>query len=335
MKTFIRSPRIGLLILLAAVPVCALASLAVGAAGIPLPVLIRNLSHSVLSVEHEILFRIRLPRIVLAIAAGGALSVSGVLLQGLFRNPLVAPYTLGISGGAALGVALAIVLGLANTFAFSLPIAGFTGALCVMGIIYGLNAARRIKDVQGMLLIGVMISFMATSLFMLVMAMSRSEDLHGIVFWIMGSLDEPDIRLVYGLAVVSLIGLGAAYLFIRELNAMALGEQDAHHLGIDVHKARKRLFLLASILTGITVAVTGVIGFVGLVVPHFVRLFFGSDHRYVLAGAYMGGAVFLLACDALARTIISPLEMPIGVITGLVGGALFISALARKRLGVG
>jgi len=328
------SRNIGLIVLLVAIPPAVLGALSVGAAGIPLKQLLAQFVSGGGTVEHTILFRLRLPRSVLALAAGGALSLSGVLLQGLFRNPLVAPYTLGISGGAALGVALSIVTGLATALSLALPVAGFTGALLVVALIYGLNASRRIRDVQGMLLMGVMISFMASSLFMLVTALSRSEDLNGIIFWIMGSLDEPHLWLVYGLAVISVLGLGVSYLFVRELNAMALGEQDAHHLGVDVDRARTRLFLLASLLTGVTVSVTGVIGFVGLVVPHFIRMVFGGDHRYVLAASFMGGALFLLACDVIARLIIAPLELPIGVITGLVGGALFVTALVQKRRGI-
>jgi iron complex transport system permease protein len=199
-----------------------------------------------------------------------------------------------------------------------------------MGLIYLLSVSRRLKSMETMLLLGVMISFMASSLFMLLMALSRAEDLHGIIFWIMGSLDEPNTRLVHTLLLTSLLGLITAYAFTPSLNALALGQQDAYHLGVNVDRTRKRLFLLASLLTGVTVSVTGIIGFVGLVVPHFVRLFFGADHRIVLPASFLAGSLFLLVCDILSRVIIAPLELPIGVITGLVGGGLFIYAMMTR-----
>ena len=316
--------RTGLSLLALGVAAAALLSLTVGAAGIPLEKLFRAIASAQASMERTILLRIRLPRVVLALGAGGALSLAGVILQGLFRNPLVEPYTLGVSGGSALGVALAIVLGLHRTASYVLPVAGFAGALAVMLLVSGLGASRRLRGVESMLLMGVMISFIASSLFMLLMALSKAEDLHGIVYWTLGSLDEPDRLLVFLLLGVSLAGLIYAWGFSSRLNAMALGQEDAHHLGVDVARTRQRLFLAASLLTGVAVAVTGIIGFVGLVVPHFVRRILGGDHRVVLPAAYLAGGLFLLLSDTAARVVIAPLELPIGVVTGLVGGGLFV-----------
>ncbi len=285
------------------------------------------------SVSYSIIFDLRLPRILLGFAVGGALSLSGVMLQGLFRNPLVEPYTLGISGGAALGVSLNIALHLyRGSGVLSLPISGFIGALAVILLLYSLSTKQGILKMQGLLLTGVMISFISSSLIMLIMAVSRREDLHSIIFWIMGSLGEVSWPFVELMGVVSIAGLFLSYLFATDLNALSLGEEEALHLGVNVERSKKFLFILASLLTGLCVSSVGIIGFVGLVVPHFVRIIMGHDHRILLASSFLCGAIFLVLCDTLARTIISPLELPVGVITGIVGGLLFIYALTKREV---
>lgn len=285
------------------------------------------------SASYNILLNIRLPRILLGFAVGGALSIAGVILQGMFRNPLVEPYTLGISGGAALGVCISIALHLNRTIGLiSVPIAGFLGAGGVIVFVYFLSMHKGVLKMQGLLLSGVMVSFICSSLFMLIMALMRIEDLHGIIFWTMGSLEQPSWFLIKSMIVLSLAGLSGAYIFCKDLNAFALGQEQAHNLGVNVSRTKKMLFVLTSLLTGCSVAVAGVIGFVGLVIPHFVRLFVGSDHRILLICSYLAGGIFLISSDAIARTIISPLELPVGVITGIVGGTLFIYALNRKRV---
>jgi len=284
------------------------------------------------TIEYSILFDIRLPRILLGLAIGGALSIAGVILQGMFRNPLVEPYTLGISGGAALFVSLNISLGLNQRFGLiSLPASGFLGAIMVILFVYALSVKKGMLKIQGLLLTGVMISFISSSLIMLIMAVSRTEDLHGIVFWIMGSLEEPELLLIKLMLFVSILGLIVSYLFCFDLNAFLLGEEEALHLGINVERTKKLLFILASILTGFSVSIAGIIGFVGLLVPHLMRMIVGSDHRILLVSAFLCGAGFLILCDTLARTVIAPLELPVGVITGIVGGGLFIYALAKKQ----
>ena len=281
--------------------------------------------------EYNIFFQIRLPRIILGLAIGGALSLAGVILQGLFRNPLVEPYTMGISGGAALGVSLAIVLKLCRSVGLlALPFAGFLGSALVIMLIYFINIRKKTLKIQGLLLTGVMISFVSSSLIMLVMAVSRAEDLHGIVFWILGSLEEPSWFLIKLMLFISLAGLVLSYIFWKDLNALRLGEEEAAHLGINTQSVKKMLFILASLLTGCAVSIGGMIGFVGLIVPHLVRMFIGSDHRVLLAGSFLCGAGFLIFCDTLARMIIAPSELPVGVITGILGGTFFIYALTRR-----
>jgi len=285
------------------------------------------------SMEYTILSQIRLPRVLLGIAVGGSLSLSGVLLQGVYRNPLVEPYTLGISGGASLGVAFVIVFGLHQLFgSFVLPLAGFAGAFLIIFLVYTISSRSGRINIQSMLLTGVMISFIASSSMMLLMAITSAENLHGIIFWIMGSLDEPDMSLIYITLILAIASLVASYLFVQPLNALRLGEEKAKHLGINTDTTIKLLFLLASLLAGVCVAVAGVIGFVGLIIPHLMRLLVGSDYRILLVSSFLSGSVFLVLSDIIARTIISPNELPIGVITGIVGGIVFLLMMSRSSL---
>ncbi len=283
-------------------------------------------------VEYVVLTQIRLPRIILAIAAGGGLSLSGAILQGIYRNPLVEPFTLGISGGAALGVALAIVFTLPAVFgAFALPVAGFAGALLAIVFVYVLGARFGQVNVNNMLLIGVMVSFVSSSLMMLMMSLATARSLHSIIFWMMGSLDEPNTMLIRLTLVVSVTSLVIAGFFSRSLNALRLGEANAWHLGVNTGLTIRVMFILASLVAGVCVASTGVIGFVGLVIPHLVRVLAGSDYRMLLPASFLGGGIFLIICDAIARTIIAPNELPIGVITGIAGGIVFIVFLSRSK----
>lgn len=281
--------------------------------------------------DYMVLTKIRLPRLLLGIAVGGGLSLSGAILQGIYRNPLVEPYTLGISGGAALGVAIAIVFGLHATFgSMVLPLFGFFGAIAILFLVYFLGARKQKLNINNMLLIGVMVSFVSSSAMMFLMSITTSDNIHSIVFWIMGSLNESNSALVKVALFTSLSGLVTAYLLAQPLNALRLGESKAKHLGINTNVAVKILFVVASLLTGIAVSVAGVIGFVGLVIPHLIRLIIGNDYRVLLLGSFLGGATFLIFCDTLARTVIAPVELPIGVITGFIGGIVFIVVLSRS-----
>jgi len=320
----------GLLILLIA---SVLLSLSVGEMKLGLTDMLRILLHGNNSLEYTILSQIRFPRVLLGIAVGGALSLSGILLQGVYRNPLVEPYTLGISGGASLGVAFVIVFGLHQIIgSFILPLAGFTGAFLIIFLVYTISARKGRINIQSMLLTGVMISFIASSSMMLLMSTTSSENLHGIVFWIMGSLDEPDMSLIYLTLTMSLASLFGSYFFVQPLNALRLGEEKAKHLGINTDTTIKLLFLLASLLAGVCVAVAGVIGFVGLIIPHLMRMIVGSDYRILLVSSFLSGSIFLVLSDVIARTIISPNELPIGVITGIVGGIIFLLMMSRSSL---
>jgi len=292
----------------------------------------RLLNGQIDSVEATIIQKIRWPRVVLGFAVGGALSLSGTILQGIYRNPLVEPYTLGISGGAALGVSIAIVFGLEKFLGlWVLPLMGFGGALVIILLVYALGQRRHRMNTQGMLLVGVMISFIASSAMMLLMSITTTENLQSIFFWTMGSLDSTQEVLIKLVFFSSIAGLLLSYLFVQPLNALRIGEEKARHLGINTDLAIRLLFIISSLLTGVCVAVVGVIGFVGLIIPHLVRLLVGGDFRILLLTSFLGGGVFLLLSDILARNIIAPNELPIGVITGIIGGTSFIIMLHRNK----
>jgi iron complex transport system permease protein len=284
------------------------------------------------SLEYMLVSQVRMPRILLGVAVGGALSLAGVILQGIYRNPLVEPFTLGISGGASLGVALTIVLGLHVTLGgVMLPLSGFIGAFLMVFLVYVLGSGRGKVNVNKMLLIGVMISFVASSAMMFLMSVSSPDSLHSIIFWTMGSLDEPNTGLIRITLAVTLIVLVASYFFVQPLNALRLGEEKAYHLGINTNVAVRVLFILASLLAGVSVSVAGVIGFVGLIIPHLLRLFLGTDYRILLVSSFLLGGSFLVLSDVMARTIIAPNELPIGVITGIIGGMVFILMMSRRK----
>lgn len=320
------------IVLIAALILVVLYSLSAGELSIPIGKIPSILWNKAPSMEHLILVKIRLPRILLGIAVGGSLSLAGVILQGIFRNPLVEPYTLGISGGAALGVALAIVSAIQLKFGYSiLPISGFAGALISIVLVYSLSVKQGKLVTNKMVLVGVMVSYLASAAMMFLLATCTSENVHGIIFWIMGSLDETDTALTNLSLIVAICGLLISYLFIQPLNALRMGEADARHLGINTNTAIKCLFVLASLLTGMSVAVAGIIGFVGLIIPQFLRYVAGSDFRFLLVAAFITGGIFLVFCDTLARTIIAPNELPIGVITGILGGTAFLIALVQNN----
>lgn len=283
------------------------------------------------SLEYTVLAKIRIPRLILAISVGGALSLSGAILQGIYRNPLVEPYTLGISGGAALGIAVAIVFGFQTFSYLVLPVFGFGGAIVTLFLVYFLSIRKGGLSINSMLLIGVMVSFVASSAMMFLMSITTTDNIQRIVFWVMGSLEQTNVLLIRIAFYTAISGLILTYFFAQPLNALRLGEVKAKHLGINTNIAIKLLFFVASLLTGVAVSVAGVIGFVGLVIPHLVRLIIGNDYRIIIGSSFLGGAIFLILSDTLARTIISPNELPIGVITGFVGGLVFIVVLSRSK----
>lgn len=278
--------------------------------------------------EAAIIFNIRIPRLITAFLVGGALSLAGLIFQGMFRNPLVEPYTLGVSGGAALAVSIGIICGI--SWHYGLPVLGITGALISIFFVYVIGSKWRGVAMTPLLLTGVMFSFISSALIMLIMSISRAEEVHGIIFWIMGSLEETRPLFLKLVSVIIPFGLILSFFKAWDLNALAAGEEEAAHLGINIKKTKKQLFLLSSFLTGISVSVSGIIGFVGLVVPHAMRMFVGTDHRILIPTSFLCGGIFLTLCDTIARTVIAPVELPVGVITGIIGGGIFIYLLTKK-----
>ncbi len=322
----------GIYVLLLLVGVTGAVLLSLGMGEIPIRIgdLPRILSDKE-SMEYGVLAYIRVPRTLLGLAIGGSLSLAGAILQGIYRNPLVEPYTLGISGGASLGVTFAIVAGLHLLNILFLPLAGFIGAFATIFLVYTLSLGRGGLSVNRMLLIGVMISFISSSLMMFLMSVTSTDNIHGIVFWIMGSLNESNSTMITVMIALSMFCLIVSYLFVMPLNALRLGEEKARHLGFNANSVIRILFIVTSLLTGACIAVAGIIGFVGLVIPHIVRLWVGTDYRILLISSFLSGSIFLILCDVMARTIISPNELPIGVITGIVGGVAFIILLSNAR----
>lgn len=277
------------------------------------------------SIQKTILLRIRIPRILLGIGAGSSLALAGVLVQGLFRNPLVEPYTLGISGGAILGVALAVCFGWVS--AYAMPVFAFLGTAIVSLIVWFSSVRATRLATTRILLTGVMISFISSAAINMIYSVIDSEELHTIAFWTLGSLEQDAGIMVYILPTVSFLMLLITLFKSRTLNALAFGEEEAAHLGVNVTLMRFFILVSASILTALSVSLVGVIGFVGLIVPHIMRLFLGRDHFLLIPSAWMGGAAFLLGSDIIARTIADPIIIPVGAITGLVGGIVFIILL--------
>lgn len=279
-----------------------------------------------------ILLQVRLPRVLLAGLVGAALSAGGVAFQALLRNPLAEPYILGVSGGAAFGAMLAIALG-AEGFRWglsSIPLFAFLGALLSLGILYSLARTQGRLLTHTLLLVGVILNSFFSAGMMFFTSLTDSTRMHSLVLWLMGSLGSLPYRVLAPVALYITLGLGALWLVARELNLLSLGEETAQQLGVKVERLKRVVLLAASLLTGAAVSLAGLIAFVGLIVPHVVRLIFGPDHRLLLPVAALLGAIFLMAADTLARTLIAPTEVPVGVITALGGGPFFIWLLRQQ-----
>ncbi len=279
------------------------------------------------SMEMAILRHIRLPRSLTALCIGGMLSMSGCILQGLFKNPLVEPYTLGISGGASLGVAVAVVSGYAG-FLGTGGLA-FAGALAVsvLLLLYG----RSRNGIGNLLLTGIMTGILCSSGTTLLMSLSSPEDMSRILYWTMGSIENNDMGRGLLLCLFALAGLTAGVLLSQQINLLAAGSRSARLMGVNTAVLVPVLLILTSLLTAVCTAQAGIIGFVGLVVPHILRRIASTDYRLLVPLSFIGGGIFLLACDLIARSIISPSQLPIGVVSGILGGSVFIYLLLHKK----
>jgi iron complex transport system permease protein len=281
--------------------------------------------------ERAIILSLRVPRALLAGLVGAGLSVSGAIFQALLRNPLADPYILGVSSGAAVGAIVAILMGL-STLSIGLPLASFIGALLTIVIVFNFGRQDGKIHPNTLLLAGVIIGSFLSALIMFFISISQKEDLHTIVFWLMGDFSFSNPHAILMIFPYILFGFILLYPRARQLNLILSGEESALQMGVDVERLKLLCYLLASLITAASVSVCGLIGFVGLIVPHSVRLIFGPDHRLLLPSAALIGASFLIASDTFARTLLAPTELPVGVITAAFGGPFFIYLLRTRKV---
>lgn len=314
-----------------ALVVVALGSMMVGSTPISLPELWRALtapSDPSTEMHRTILLNIRLPRVLLALIVGAGLSVAGAALQALLRNPLAEPYILGISSGGTVGALIAMMAGIGAAH-FTTPLFSFIGSGLVMLLVFALGHRRGTLDTNALLLSGVMVGAFFSSIVLLFTALVN-QDLRSTFLWLIGNLSSADIESFWVVGPLIILASLALSMQARHFNLISTGDETAMHLGVEVDKVKRVSYLLASFITGLAVSVSGVVGFVGLVVPHACRLMFGPDHRLLLPASFLAGATYLVACDLLSRVVLAPSEVPVGVVTAVVGAPIFIYLLKKN-----
>jgi len=337
------SASLAILVLIAVLAVTAIVALTLGAAGIPLSRLPAALgmsgeSTAMTARDQLVLWSIRVPRIAAAAMIGGLLAAAGAIMQGLFRNPLAEPALVGVSSGGALAAASAIVFTdsrFGETLRFLqgelLPLAAFAGSLATTAILYGISSRSGRTSIAIFLLAGVAITAIANAGIGLLVFVADDRQLRDITFWMLGSMSGVTWTKAAVLAPVLVIGLGACTFIARGLDLLVLGEADAFHGGVDVERLKRISIVMVSAMTGVAVSISGVIGFVGIVVPHLLRLVIGPAHRLLLPASVLLGAILMVGADTLARTIVAPAEMPIGILTAAAGAPVFLFILLRQR----
>jgi iron complex transport system permease protein len=275
-----------------------------------------------------VVFGLRLPRIALGILVGAALSTAGAGFQALLRNPLADPYVLGVSSGAALGAIVSLIV-LPFTPG-AVQVAAFAGAAITIAAVYFLGRRGKQLDSATLLLAGIVTASFLSAVIMFLMTILSSRDLRGMAFWLMGDLSSApavDLRWLY---LVLIVAAGSIYTTSSDLNLILTGEQEASHLGVNVKRVKLVVYMGASLLTGLAVSVSGAIGYVGLLVPHVMRMLFGTDYRLLIPASAIGGAIIVVAADLLARTIVAPTELPVGAMTAIAGAPVFIYLMRRR-----
>jgi iron complex transport system permease protein len=293
----------------------------------------KAIDDEVSDLARTILLQVRLPRIVLSFLIGCSLASVGVALQALLRNPLADPYVLGVSSGAALGAAVGVLFGAGTTFLAetALPACGFVGALSALVIIYRMAKSYERLPIHSLLLAGVILNAIFSALIMFITSILEPNRSYGMMAWLMGTLTAPTYGGLVSLVIYLSIGLFLLFSQMRVMNVLALGEEPARSLGVDTEQAKRVIFVLTALVTGAVVSVSGMIGFIGMVVPHAVRLVIGADHRLLLPASALVGGAFLMGADTVARTLISPTEIPVGIITALAGGPFFVYLLLWRK----
>jgi len=276
----------------------------------------------------SIVFAVRLPRIALGILVGASLSAAGAGFQALLRNPLADPYVLGVSSGAALGAIVSLIA--TPHVPGAIQLAAFAGAAVTIAAVYFLGRRGGQLDSATLLLAGIVaVSFLSAAI-MFLMTMLPGRELRGMAFWLMGDLQSPPSINSRWLYLLLVIGVGSIYTTSSDLNLILTGEQEARHLGVNVSRVKLVVYVAASLLTGLAVSVSGAIGYVGLLVPHLMRMMFGSDYRVLIPASALGGAILIVFADMLARTVVAPTELPVGAMTALVGAPVFIYLMRRR-----
>lgn len=312
--------------LLAAVAL--VAAIAVGPAGYSAGQVVAALTGRADPVTVAVVRDLRVPRALLAFLVGGSLAVTGAALQALVRNPLADPYLLGLSGGAGLGAVVAIALHLGG--AWALPASAFLGALVAVALVYRLALVTgSVLDARVLLLGGVVVGAFAASLMAAIMVVSPAAELRNALLWLLGGFEGASWRTLTIFGAYAVLPLAGLYLASRPLDLLTLGEEPAQYLGADVERVKRMVYVASSLLTAAAVAVAGIIGFVGLVVPHAIRLLGAHLHRRLLPAAFLLGGALLVAADALARTVLAPVELPVGVVTAVVGVPVFVVLVRR------
>ncbi|MDP2831647.1 MAG: iron ABC transporter permease [Candidatus Omnitrophota bacterium] len=309
-----------LLILLLLLGAAVILGLLKGAVNIP--------AANLLLKDNQAIFSLRLLRILAAILLGSGLAVSGIALQAILRNPLAEPYLLGTSSGAGLAAVGAVILGVSRIY---MPLAAFLGAVVSIIIVYNLARERGIIADKSLILSGVIISVAFSSLIVFLVSLFGNEAMHEMNWWLWGSLQVYDYKLLLLVAFPVILGICVIYLFAQDLNAISLGEEEAIHLGIDVQNIKKILILITALITASLICICGIIGFVGLIVPHMMRLIVGPNHKLLIPTTCLAASVFIILCDLLSRTLFSPIEIPIGVITAIIGAPVFIILLKKGK----
>ncbi|MBU1998805.1 MAG: iron ABC transporter permease [Candidatus Omnitrophota bacterium] len=280
-------------------------------------------------IENRPILYLRIFRIITAIVAGCGLSVAGIVLQAILKNSLAEPYILGASSGAGLGAVILMVLGVSSIY---IPGGAFLGAVLSIILVYNLARQHNKINEQALILSGVIVSVALSAVIVFLISVSSKDTLHSITWWLWGSLQVYDYKLLILVSVVVFTGVLISYLFAQDLNAISIGDEEALHLGIDVEKVKKFLILVTALITAGLVSICGIIGFVGLIIPHIMRLVVGPNHKVLIPASLLSSAIFMVGCDILSRTIARPLEIPIGVITAIVGAPVFIMLLKRKHM---
>jgi len=283
------------------------------------------------NIDYEIFVGVRIPRVILAALAGAALACAGVILQAILRNPLADPYILGISSGAGLGVIIAVLSGITWSFWAGSPITvfAFAGATLTVWLVWYIGHLAGKSQVTSLLLAGVVINAFFSAVIMFLTSILKSQQLRSTTLWLMGNITEKDPSVLWVSAVCILAGILGLFSICHRLNVLTFGQEEAKGLGVDPAKTRFAAFGLAAFITAIAVSLSGLIGFVGLIIPHAVRLVFGPDHRQLLPVSAIIGGAFLVITDTVARTIVAPAQLPVGVITAIAGGPFFLVLLAK------